>query len=233
MNKFNYEAILPGYYDKVFKRYKGCQSAWHHIKFNFVSYKLKNTKKHLDVGCGPGTFIGNYMREVKAVGIDLSKKQINYAKLHYKSENNNFKISDGKRFPFKDKYFDSISIIELIEHLNKEEIDQIISESRRCLKDDGEIIITTPNYLSLWPLLEIIVNKVSELSYAEQHISKFNYFSLKKLLIKNKFNIIKIGTFIFVSPFIAAISFKLSKIFSKIRFIDFKVGFLLYAVIKK
>jgi 2-polyprenyl-3-methyl-5-hydroxy-6-metoxy-1,4-benzoquinol methylase len=56
--KTNYNKITSGYYDFVFKKKRGIQSAWHHIKFIFVRKKIDQKSKHLDIGCGPGTFIG-------------------------------------------------------------------------------------------------------------------------------------------------------------------------------
>ena len=233
MEKFNYEKIPVAYYDIVYKKKKGIQSAWHHIKFNFVSSKIKTSTYHLDIGCGPGTFLGNHLKEINKIGLDISKNQIDYAIKKYENEKSKFKFSESKKLPFEDKTFESISLIEFIEHLSNEEIESILSEAKRCLKDHGKIIITTPNYLSFWPLLEILLNKVSKVSYEHQHINKFNYFSLNKILKKNSFKIEKIGSFMTISPFLAGISFKLAIFISKISIFNFNFGFLLYAIIKK
>ena len=233
MAKFDYESIPPGYYDEVYQKKSGIQSAWHHIKFNFLSTKIKSTGYHLDIGCGPGTFLGNYLKEIKKIGLDISSDQVTYANKKYGNDKSEFIISKNQKFPFKDKTFESISLIEFIEHLNNEEVEYILSEASRCLKDHGTIIISTPNYLSLWPLLELLLNMVSKVNYEHQHINKFNYFSLKNYLRKNNFKIEKIGTFITISPFIATLSFKLAIFFSKIKIFNFIFGFLIYAVIKK
>ena len=76
MEKFNYEKIPVAYYDVVYKKKKGIQSAWHHIKFNFVSSKIKASTYHLDIGCGPGTFLGIHLKEINKIGLDISKNQI-------------------------------------------------------------------------------------------------------------------------------------------------------------
>ena len=51
-------SVVNGYYDIIFERKKGVQSAWHHIKFNYIKSKITKTNIHLDIGCGPGTFLG-------------------------------------------------------------------------------------------------------------------------------------------------------------------------------
>ena len=233
MENFDYNTIQEGYYDEVFKRKDGIQSAWHHIKFDFVEKKIKDSNKHLDIGCGAGTFLGNYLKNKKRVGVDIAKKQIDYAIKYNKDDKTNFLEYNNNVLPFKDKEFDSISFIELIEHLNFQDTKLLINEAKRCLKDDGHIILTTPNYLSFWPLLEVILNKVAKVNYEHQHISKYNYFSLKKCILKFDLEISEIGTFITFSPFLAFFSFRMSKFFSKLNLFKFNLGFLLYAKIKK
>ena len=35
--KFDYEEIDVGFYDHIYQKKEGVRSAWHHIKFNFVT----------------------------------------------------------------------------------------------------------------------------------------------------------------------------------------------------
>ena len=101
MRDFDYNTISEGYYDEVFKRKKGIQSAWHHIKFDFVEKKIKNSNKHLDIGCGAGTFLGNYLRNIKRVGVDIAKKQIDYAIKYNKDDKTSFFEYNNNFLPFK------------------------------------------------------------------------------------------------------------------------------------
>ena len=58
------------------------------------------------------------------------------------------------------------------------------SEPRRGRITGGRLLVTTPNYHSLWPVMEWIVdrsNKAPQMA-GEQHISKFNPASLRRLL---------------------------------------------------
>ena len=126
------------------------------------------------------------------------------------------RIMKKNKIPFKSKTFDSVSLIELIEHLADKDLKLILLEAHRILKKNGELIITTPNYLSLWPLLELLVNKYSKISYRDQHINKFSKVKLKKIFDQKKFKIVNLKTFIFLSPFLAFLSFKISLKFIKI-----------------
>ena len=51
-------SIIGGYYDIIFRRKKGIQCSWHYIKFNYINKKISKINKRLDIGRGPGTFLG-------------------------------------------------------------------------------------------------------------------------------------------------------------------------------
>jgi ubiquinone/menaquinone biosynthesis C-methylase UbiE len=231
--KTDYNKIVTGYYDLIYKKKKGIQSAWHHIKFNFIKKKIDKKIKHLDIGCGPGTFIG-LIKKAESIGIDISKNQILYAKKNYSNNHKSFYVFK-KKIPLKDNSIDTITLIELIEHLNKIDLAKLMFECMRILKKNGKIIITTPNYFSLWPLLELILNFISPISYKHQHINKFDKKKLKNFLINHNLKIDKIESFILISPFLAPLSFKFSLNFILIDNLLCKIfpGFLLYSIARK
>jgi len=212
---FNYESIEPGYYDAVYKKQTGIQSKWHHLKFSFIKEKLENYTDHLDIGCGPGTFIGSLDQNKKSTGIDISLNQIEYAKSHYASPTHQFvHLKDSTKYPFPKNTFDVITLMEVIEHLNKQDIINILKNALTLAKPHGKIILTTPNYRSLWPLLEFIINKTSSVSYEEQHISKFNKRTLLQLLSELGIKNYTIRKFQLLAPFVASLSWRLAdKIF--------------------
>ena len=61
---YDYDAIDVGYYDAVFHRNQGMQSKWHQLKFDRIRRELGQPQKHLDIACGPGTFIGTSQKVV-------------------------------------------------------------------------------------------------------------------------------------------------------------------------
>lgn len=231
--KFDYEKIDYGFYDQIYHKNKGIRSAWHHIKFNFIKRKIDRKDNHLDIGCGSGTFI-SLLKNKFSVGLDISKRQINFAKKKYGSQNKKF-YHYKKKINLKKNFFDSVSIIELVEHLTNKQINDLLNQSYSLLKKGGKVYITTPNYLSFWPVLEQILNKVSHVSYEHQHINKFNIFRIKKIVNEKKFRVKMSGSFVLFSPFIAFFSFKLAIIASKFENIFTKIipGFLLFIEIEK
>ena len=232
-NKIYYNnSISEGYYDLIFKKKRGIQSAWHHIKFKYIKNKIHKSKLHLDIGCGPGTFLG--LLNKKSIGGDIADNQINYAKKNYLSSKLTF-LTYKNRLPLKSQSVDSISLIELIEHISEKDLSFLLNECRRVLKRNGYIVLSTPNYYSLWPIIEIILNIVSPINYNHQHIIKFNKKKLLKFIKKKGFKISELNTFILFSPFLAFISFKLALYMLKFDnfFTKFLPGFLLFLKAKK
>lgn len=242
-NTYDYNTISAGYYDQIFHRRHGMQGFWHDAKFRFVKKLIQHHQGKLsainllDVGCGPGTFIGNFAHEaalkmkVSAVGIDIAPAQIDYAKAHYGNKAD-FQVYDGKIFPFPSGTFDTITLIEVIEHLPNDILIPLMAECKRCLKPDGKIIVTTPNYHSLWPILEWLLGKLSPVSYNEQHITHFYTQNLIHFFKEAGFSPAGFGSYPFIAPFAASASWSLARFMSRFDILlsSLPIGFLLYGV---
>ena len=93
---FNYEDILIGFYDKIYKSKKGIQSKWHHIHYNLVKKILGNYKKHLDLGCASGTFVNFLDKNKFFYSVDVSINQIKYAKKNYETKKHSFSFKKSR-----------------------------------------------------------------------------------------------------------------------------------------
>ena len=207
---YSYDSIPVGFYDEVFQRKRGIQSKWRHHKFRRIVQEIGSTAKHLDFGCGPGTLIHLLPSGISAVGVDIAASQVSYAEQNYASPEKQFIQIESSELPFADATFDSISCIEVVEHLELKVTRAILAEFIRVLRPGGKLIVTTPNYGSLWPLIEIMVNRLSDVSYEEQHIVKFRCTSLDALLKEVGFSQVTVGTFMSMSPFLAGINWTLA-----------------------
>lgn len=231
-----YASISPGYYDRIFKKKKGMQSKWHCLKFDRIASMLGEYSAHLDVGCGPGSFISMLDPSKTSVGLDIDQGQIDYANQHYGKDQHSFvRQKAGDPFPFDDHSFDVITIIELVEHITLEEASQMMKEVFRVLRPGGRVIISTPNYHSLWPLLEFLVNRISEVSYEEQHITHFTKRRLKAFVEKSGLVIDRVFAYQFISFFLASLSWKLADAFNRFesKFLSRWFGFLIIAEARK
>jgi len=145
----------------------------HLARYEFALQYLVD-KKVLDMGCGSGygtDLMASIASEV--IGIDISEEAINCDRQRYKQENIKFYVGDVTNLDFlEDRQFDVIVSFEVIEHLT--DCAQFLKESRRVLKDDGILIISTPNKKYFSPGSEKPRNIF--------HVIEFELDDFKKLL---------------------------------------------------
>tara|TARA_Y100000389_G_scaffold153710_1_gene154029 strand:+ start:152 stop:865 length:714 start_codon:yes stop_codon:yes gene_type:complete len=203
MGNYDYSNIPIGYYDKIvekgLKKNRGFQATWHHYKFIKVKEAMGDYNSHLDIACGPGTFIGKYLNE-KSEGWDVSSEQINYAKQEYAWNKENFKIVDSKNGLKSNKKFDVITILEFIEHISPEEVLSSLDDVFSMLNDGGKIILTTPNYSGLWLLIEKMVSLFGPVDYKDQHI---NRYTKKRVMAELPYDNIQVKKYINTGIFLS------------------------------
>lgn len=201
---YDYENRIPaGFYDKVYRRKIGVRYCWHDLKFRAVAGHLDGPRRLLDIGCGPGTFIGNYLPGTEALGVDLSASQVAYATESYGTASHRFSTRSLASLADAGEHFDAVTMIELIEHLTPAAAIRLLSEARTLLAPGGVLVVTTPNYRSLWPLIELGVNAMSPVNYVEQHINKYRRGLLAAHLSAAGYRDISIKTAVGLAPFAA------------------------------
>ena len=232
---YDYDTISEGYYDEVFRRKKGIQSKWHDIEYTRVGREIPAGASHLDIACGPGTFISTLPKNVRSIGVDIALPQIEYARKKYGTENKTFEGMEPGTLSFPDESFDVVTSTELIEHITEDEGSRLLKECMRVLKKGGRLVVTTPNYASGWPILEWIVNRVAPVSYEHQHITKYKKSSLVKFLKDSGFEIIDVHAFMLSAPFWAALSWKFADWVDahEPKFLSRNLGNLLIGVARK
>ena len=202
-----YDDIPSGYYDRVYDAGRGIQWFWHQRRFAAVADWIPPSGDSiLDMGCGAGTFLGHFAsRYARAVGIDLARPQIEFARQKYGNGRMRFEAADvtalGDAGPF-----DVVVSIEVIEHLPPGGTQPFLRSILRMLKPGGIAVLTTPNYRSLWPVIEWIIGVKGPVDYRKQHINHFDPKRLAGELAEAGFVNRRMRTFFVVAPFLAAIS---------------------------
>ena len=155
-----------------------------------VSYlKRKKPCKILDVGCGHGWLLSTLNSKWKKHGVEISKFASGSA-LKY------CKIFNGDLEKYKEKNFDIITALHVIEHHPKPE--KFIKEIYSKLKRNGILILETPDFDSA--AARRFGNKFRLLK-DKTHISLFSQDSLIRFLRDNKFKILDINYPYFETPF--------------------------------
>jgi 2-polyprenyl-3-methyl-5-hydroxy-6-metoxy-1,4-benzoquinol methylase len=157
-------------------------------------YKSPHQSKLLDVGCALGIFLSlAKQRGWDTYGIDVSEYATDYAKKTFGVTTMCGTLPEV-RFP--DKEFDVITLWDVFEHFPNP-LTQL-REIHRILKDDGIVLLDTPNAEALIRRIAHFIYWVSlgKLSYPAQklhHVFHLYYFSrdtARKMFQKSGFNII-------------------------------------------
>ena len=139
--KFTGERIIP---DENFCSKSSKAYLEHEARYNFAS-KFVNGMKILDIACGTGygsNILFNSGGKV-VYGCDISSDAIEYAKKKYGKESINFETMNATNLDFPDNEFDCVVSFETIEHISDYKL--VLKEFHRVLKNDGILIISTPN----------------------------------------------------------------------------------------
>jgi ubiquinone/menaquinone biosynthesis C-methylase UbiE len=159
-----------------------------HLHRYSLAFPFANEKIVLDIACGDG-YGTALLADVayKVEGVDLDSKTIEYASKKYLRQNINFTIGDILNIPFEDNFFDLIICFETFEHLD--EHDRLLNEVKRVLKDDGILIMSTPeksvysdarNYSNKFHKKELYLNEYKDL--LKNHFN-YNQFLYQKFIV--------------------------------------------------
>ena len=163
----------------------------------------KRGKRLLDIGCGQGLLL----KEAEGIGlitygVDISSEAVALAKENVSTSE--IICADAHRLKWKDGFFDYITNIGSLEHL--QEPDKCLKEMVRVIREGGKICIMLPNLYYYKHIINKVLHKREPTSY--QSIERFASLQEWKRLIKegglkidriykyNKFNRHKILIFI-------------------------------------
>lgn len=152
-----------------------------------VIYKYKrHNKTLLDIGSGNGVFLENSkLYGFEPFGLDISTKFISYFKNVLKIPLIN---ADIRSYKSKRRY-DILTLNQVIEHFSDPA--NVIRNCYNLLNANGLISIATPNIQSFTSKIR---QKDFDYLIPPEHLSYFSINSLKSMLIRNKFRIVKIRT---------------------------------------
>jgi 2-polyprenyl-3-methyl-5-hydroxy-6-metoxy-1,4-benzoquinol methylase len=227
VTSFDYRSIPEGHYDRVLREGNGIRRLWHLSKFERVLDYLprREGRSILDIGCFAGSFLSlaDPRRFSRQLGVDILPGQIAYAQAHYGTTFRSFRYLESvTHLGDLDERFDCATLIEVIEHLTAGEIRVLLEHLARLVVPGGTLVITTPNYASTWPILEWLLDRFSDVTYQEQHVTRFTYFNLKRKLeeihprLDEQFELVLRTTTHLLTPFLAGLSFEVAHRLSRL-----------------
>ncbi len=206
--------IPPDYQLKAINSKNFFQANWHKNKLLVLSKLITLTKQTnvLDLGMGSGNFeFENHGKVNSITCVDYNSQAIDFLQKQSKTLGitNLTLINDDIRnlasLKESGKY-DLIILIDVIEHIRLEEAHDVVKELKRLLNTSGKIVVITPNYKSLWLIIEGFLDKLTIVPKfaGEQHLSKYYKQNLNELFEKAGFvttTFCSFNLFSYVIPF--------------------------------
>ncbi len=199
MDKSYRERIYKHYLSNIFNTGRNIQNIKKEYKDHFLYFKKNYTRflpsdknaRILDAGCGLGHFLfaARTLGYSNIIGIDVSQELVEFCgsmDLHaVKSEITDYLQKNTEAF-------DAIIFNDVIEHLYKDEIINILDLFYSSLKKEGVLLVKTPNMNN-----PFVASAGRYIDFT--HETGFTETSLKEILLVTNFNRIKIvGTDIYI-----------------------------------
>ncbi len=100
-------------------------------------------RKALNIGCGDGEYDLHLSKRFESItGLDINRRDLSIA-VQNRKKNSRYLLADGRRIPFRDRAFDCVICIDVLEHT--EDYRRIISEIHRVLRKGSRLVISVPS----------------------------------------------------------------------------------------
>lgn len=156
--------------------------SYRHVFYYESSKEFIKGKVVLDIGCWTGQIEQlAYKNAKKMVAIDSNPQAISFAKK--KLPDVAFKIARAKKLPFSNSYFDTVLLMDVIEHVTKGSEKEVFRQIHRVIKPGGILIVTTDNKHLLPILFDPAYFLIGHRHYSMEEISEMlteTDFKIKK-----------------------------------------------------
>lgn len=150
------------------------QRAWQRARYAAVMRFAPPHARTLDIGCGSSKILAALSEN--SVGLDIQLNKLRFARRYGRALAN----GDTFRLPFAAQSFDCVLSSQVIEHLPAD--DSVFAEMVRVLRPEGRLVIGTPDYHSLWPVIERLYGFFAPNAYADEHITHYHPALLQEKL---------------------------------------------------
>jgi ubiquinone/menaquinone biosynthesis C-methylase UbiE len=117
---------------------------------------LSGGERILEIGIATGKYTSIMSRGNTVYGVDISLENLKRGRKAVEEMGNNENLfcvnADCSRLPFKDRVFDKVAAIDVIEHLTDEVFASLCKEAYRVAKAGASFCIYTPNLLHPYEL---------------------------------------------------------------------------------
>lgn len=184
-NFWDFESLFPENYFTFQNRNKLTE---------FILPYIKSHHKVLDYGAGKGFLTQELLKKgIKTATYDLSKESSEASRKKFSSQPNYIGSFNNNTINENHNKFNVVFLIEVIEHLESNVRSQVLEQIHSLLKEDGILIITTPNEEDLTKNL-ILNPSTKEIFHRWQHCYSWSATSLAEVIEKNSFKVLSTHT---------------------------------------
>jgi SAM-dependent methyltransferase len=159
---------------------------------------LRAGMRVLELGCGTGYFTRELARcEAEIVAVDVSPELLEIARTDYPAGNVRYEIQNACALSYPNACFDSIVGSSVLHHLD---INEVLAEIYRVLKEGGTIYFTEPNMLNPQIAIQKNVAWVKRTLGDSPDETAFFRWPLRRLLKQAGFRDVRIDPFDFLHP---------------------------------
>jgi len=173
------------------------QRAWQRARYAAVMRFVPPRARTLDIGCGSSRIFAALSEN--SVGLDIQLNKLRFALRYGRALTN----GDTFRLPFAAQSFDCVLSSQVIEHLPADE--SVFDEMVRVLRPEGRLIIGTPDYHSLWPVIEQLYGFFAPNAYADEHITHYHPALMQEKLSRLGFRL-EASTYVFDAEWVGMFS---------------------------
>jgi len=157
--------------------------------WRFLSSYLNEKQTIVDLGCGIGYpveyLLKKYPKDI-IYSVDINNQVLKYGVSIGTIKNP--VNSSIYNLPFSKNFADIVFMMDILEHL--EQPGQALKEVHRLIKDDGIVVIITPNGHWLYQTLRKILKKSAFMD--PTHVYEYNYNEIISILEHNGYKILEI-----------------------------------------
>lgn len=162
---------------------------------------LKKNGDVLDFGCGPGYLLEKLLAAgFNAAGLDASDESRQMVEKRFIDQREFLGVYNQSELLGADLRFDSITAIEVIEHLYDDQLEESLELIRKLVKPEGKVIFTTPNEENLEESY-ILCPATNQLFHKWQHVRSWSSDTLSDYLEQRGFEVVNCFTTNFAISF--------------------------------
>jgi 2-polyprenyl-3-methyl-5-hydroxy-6-metoxy-1,4-benzoquinol methylase len=209
-------AIDGGYQHRALTEGFVVQRFWHAEKSRMIGKfsRPKAGERLLDIGCGSGV-IADFLRsfDTSVIAVDGNPDAISYARRTFGRDGIEFRLGQVDDVTAPHGSIDRSYCLEVIEHLYMNQVESLFKRVGELTRPGGTLTLTTPNYRGVWPAIEWTLDSLKAVPHldGDQHVTRFNAASLRKLLDQTGWRVDLMTTFSTVSPWLSVAGWRLAE----------------------